>query len=141
MKRTMIPGKSSNVVGRISSVVVKGAYAPVFYKFDRRLDIDINLPKEPEKDRGNIYVPSDAKTVIYTDTDGQSYEVDINELIEADVDHEITVVDSPFDDNSCDTRSAIGGVAKKVVGPLVRTRFNMLACRNSLMQSSCFRAR
>ena len=106
----------------------------------------ILICQKSQKRTGGIYVPSDAKTVIYTDTDGKSYEIDINELIEVDVDHEITVVDSPFeddshDDDSCDAKSAIGGVAKRAVGHSVRTRFNMLACRNSLMQSSCFRAR
>lgn len=140
MKRNKFPRRISNVGYHVSSVALKGACAPVFYKFDRRLDIDVNLPKESEKDRGVIYVPTDAKTVVYTDTDGQSYEVDINELIEADVDNEITVVDSPFDDGY-DAKSAVGRCAKNGVRSSVETRFNMMACRNAFMQTTRFHVR
>ncbi|MBQ8473589.1 MAG: hypothetical protein IJ500_01875 [Alphaproteobacteria bacterium] len=70
-------------------------------KADKRLDIDISRPEEKE-DRGTIYVPIDAETVIYTDTDGQSYEVSIDELIDADVDNEITYTNTDFDDDNDD---------------------------------------
>ena len=80
--------------------------SPLTLKADKRLDIDISIPEEKE-DRGTIYVPIDAETVIYTDTDGQSYEISIDELIEADVDNEITYTNTDFDDdNNDDEQSA-----------------------------------
>lgn len=75
--------------------------SPLTLKADKRLDIDISIPEEKE-DRGTIYVPIDAETVIYTDTDGQSYEISIDELIEADVDNEITYTNTDFDDDDND---------------------------------------
>lgn len=41
-------------------------------------------------DRGTIEVPIDNDTVIYQSEDGQYYEIDVDELIEADDDNEIT---------------------------------------------------
>lgn len=81
-------------------------FRPSILKADKRLDIDISIPEEKE-DRGTIYVPIDTETVIYTDTDGQSYEISIDELIEADVDNEITYTNTDFDDdNNDDEQSA-----------------------------------
>ncbi len=42
------------------------------------------------EDRGVIEVPIDNPTVIYQDTEGQYYEIDVDELLEYDDDKEIT---------------------------------------------------
>ena len=47
-----------------------------------------NQNKEPE-DRGTIEVPANAETVIYESPDGETYEISISDLIEADDDNEI----------------------------------------------------
>ena len=140
MKRSMFPRKFVSAVNYKLPLRVAHYRVPVIKMADRRLDIDINLPKEPE-DRGVIYVPIDAETVIYTDPDGQSYEVDINDLIDADVDNEITVVDSPFDeDDACDTKSGFGGSRKmKRAGVVNHMGVNLVACKNFTLQTSRLR--
>ena len=137
MKRSTFPRQSVNAVSyRLPSTTVHSCM-PAIKMADRRLDIDINLPKEPE-DRGVIYVPMDAETVVYTDPDGQTYEVDINDLIDADTDNEITVVDSPFDeDDMCDTKSGFGGSRKmKRARGFSHMGVNVMTCKNFAMQTS-----
>lgn len=50
----------------------------------------LNNPNHKPEDRGTIEVPANAETVIYESPDGQTYEIPVSDLIEADDDGEIT---------------------------------------------------
>lgn len=49
----------------------------------------LNNPSYEPEDRGIIEVPANAETVIYESPDGETYEISISDLIEADDDNEI----------------------------------------------------
>lgn len=49
----------------------------------------INNQDNEKQDRGVIEVPANAETVIYESPDGETYEIPISDLIEADDDNEI----------------------------------------------------
>lgn len=54
-----------------------------------------NTNYKPE-DRGTIEVPANAETVIYESPDGQTYEIPVSDLIEADDEGEITYSSKGF---------------------------------------------
>ena len=49
----------------------------------------LNNPNYEPEDRGTIEVPADSETVIYESPDGETYEIPISDLIDADTDGEI----------------------------------------------------
>lgn len=49
----------------------------------------LNNPDYEPEDRGTIEVPADSETVIYESPDGETYEISISDLIDADTDGEI----------------------------------------------------
>ncbi len=72
----------------------------------------LNNPGYEPEDRGTIEVPADAETVIYESPDGETYEIPVSDLIDADVDGEI--------EYKSKGRSVLSGKNKKVLGKYSR---------------------